>query len=74
MTHVWTNGVLLESDAARISPFDHGLLVGDGVFETVRVYDGRPFAWRRHLDRLDHSAAGLGLVGLAFLLGGYIGA
>jgi branched-chain amino acid aminotransferase len=61
MTHVWANGVLLESDAARISPFDHGLLVGDGVFETIRVYDGQPFAWRRHLDRLAHSAAGLGL-------------
>ena len=61
MTHVWANGVLLEADAARISPFDHGLLVGDGVFETIRVYDGQPFAWRRHLDRLAHSAAGLGL-------------
>ena len=61
MTHVWANGVLLESDAVRISPFDHGLLVGDGVFETIRVYDGRPFAWRRHLDRLAHSAVGLGL-------------
>ncbi len=49
------------ADDARISPFDHGLLVGDGVFETLRVYDGVPFAWRRHLDRLAHSAAGLGL-------------
>jgi branched-chain amino acid aminotransferase len=62
MTHVWTNGVLLDADAARISPFDHGVLVGDGVFETVRVYGGVPFAWRRHLDRLGHSARGLGLV------------
>ncbi|MEX2100861.1 MAG: aminotransferase class IV [Acidimicrobiia bacterium] len=61
MTHVWTNGVLLEADSARISPFDHGILVGDGVFETVRVYAGKPFAWRRHLDRLAHSANGLGL-------------
>jgi branched-chain amino acid aminotransferase len=62
MTHMWANGVLLESDSARISPFDHGFLVGDGVFETIRVYDGQPFAWRRHLDRLAHSAAGLGLM------------
>jgi branched-chain amino acid aminotransferase len=61
MTHVWANGVLLDADAARISPFDHGVLVGDGVFETVRVYGGTPFAWRRHLDRLAHSARGLGL-------------
>jgi branched-chain amino acid aminotransferase len=62
MTFVWANGVLLDEDAARVSPFDHGVLVGDGVFETVRVYDGVPFAWRRHLDRLGHSARGLGLV------------
>jgi len=61
MTYVWTNGVLLDTDSARISPFDHGILVGDGVFETVRVYGGQPFAWRRHLDRLAHSASGLGL-------------
>ena len=44
-----------------MSPFDHGLLVGDGVFETLRVYGGVPFAWRRHIERLAHSAAGLGL-------------
>lgn len=58
---VWLDGALVAADDARISPFDHGLLVGDGVFETVRVYRGRPFAWTRHLDRLEHSAAGLGL-------------
>ena len=37
---------------ARISPLDHGLTVGDGVFETMRVYDAVPFAWRRHFARL----------------------
>ena len=37
------------------------MLVGDGVFETLRVYGGEPFAWTRHLDRLAHSASGLGL-------------
>jgi branched-chain amino acid aminotransferase len=58
---VWVDGALLGVDEARISPFDHGLLVGDGVFETIRVYGGEPFAWTRHLDRLAHSAAGLGL-------------
>jgi branched-chain amino acid aminotransferase len=60
-TFVWLNGSVVDVDAARVSPFDHGLLVGDGVFETVRVYRGEPFAWRRHLERLAHSAAGLGL-------------
>lgn len=58
---VWWNGTLRAASEVRISPFDHGLLVGDGVFETVRAYRGQPFAWRRHLDRLEHSAAGLGL-------------
>ena len=58
---VWLDGALVAVDEARISPFDHGLLVGDGVFETIRVYGGEPFAWTRHLDRLAHSASGLGL-------------
>ena len=59
--NVCVDGDLVDADAARISPFDHGLLVGDGVFETLRVYGGAPFAWTRHLERLGASAAGLGL-------------
>ena len=55
------NGVLGDADVMRISPLDHGILVGDGVFETMRVYGGVPFAWTRHLERLERSAAGLGL-------------
>ena len=58
---VWLNGALVEASEARISPFDHGLLTGDGVFESVRVYGGRPFAWTRHYRRLSQSATGLGL-------------
>jgi branched-chain amino acid aminotransferase len=58
---VWVNGVLADESDARISPFDHGLLTGDGIFETLRVYDGVPFAWRRHFERLGRSASGLGL-------------
>jgi branched-chain amino acid aminotransferase len=58
---VWVNGALVEESDACISPFDHGLMTGDGVFETLRVYGGSPFAWRRHLDRLAHSASGLDL-------------
>jgi branched-chain amino acid aminotransferase len=61
VSHVWIDGALVDEREARVSPFDHGLLVGDGVFETVRVYGGRPFAWRRHLERLEWSARGLGL-------------
>ena len=58
---IWLDGALVPLEDARISPLDHGLTVGDGVFETMRVYDGVPFAWRRHLQRLAASAAGLGL-------------
>jgi branched-chain amino acid aminotransferase len=59
---VWVNGTVLDDAYAPVlSIFDHGFMVGDGVFETVKVIDGRPFALRRHLDRLDRSAAGLGL-------------
>src|ERR1022692_2425419 len=55
------NGELLPDDKARISVFDHGLVVGDGVFETIKVAGGAPFAMTRHLERLRRSAVGLGL-------------
>jgi branched-chain amino acid aminotransferase len=58
---VSVDGVLGAADELRISPLDHGLMVGDGVFETLRVYGGIPFAWTRHLQRLTRSAGGLGL-------------
>lgn len=58
---VWLNGTLVDPDAATVSVFDHGLTVGDGVFETLKVIGGRPFAVRRHLERLHRSAQGLGL-------------
>jgi branched-chain amino acid aminotransferase len=61
VTTVWIDGELLAEDEARVSPLDHGLLTGDGVFETLRVYGGVPFAARRHLDRLGRSATGLRL-------------
>ena len=51
----------MAEDEARVSVFDHGLLTGDGVFETLRVYASTPFAATRHLERLARSAAGLGL-------------
>ncbi|MDP8976157.1 MAG: aminotransferase class IV [Actinomycetota bacterium] len=58
---VWLDGGLVDAANARISVHDHGLTVGDGVFETMRAYDGRPFAVSRHLERLAASAAGLHL-------------
>ena len=58
---VWLDGSLVPVDEARVSVLDHGLTVGDGVFETVKVAGGRPFAMTRHLRRLAASARGLGL-------------
>ncbi|MFI8205669.1 aminotransferase class IV [Streptomyces sp. NPDC085937] len=58
---IWLDGALRDIESARVSVLDHGLTVGDGIFETVKVVDGRPFALTRHLDRLTRSARGLGL-------------
>ncbi|MDA8296496.1 MAG: aminotransferase class IV [Actinomycetota bacterium] len=61
MALAYVNGRLIEEADAELSVFDHGLVVGDGVFETVLVWRGRPFALEAHLDRLARSAAGLGI-------------
>ncbi|MCF3124811.1 aminodeoxychorismate lyase [Streptomyces arenae] len=58
---IWLNGGLQDLDDARVSVLDHGLTVGDGIFETVKSVEGRPFALTRHLARLARSAHGLGL-------------
>ncbi|MER6582679.1 aminotransferase class IV [Nonomuraea sp. NPDC001023] len=53
---VWVNGELIDPAQATVSVFDHGLMVGDGVFETIKIVDGESFALTRHLDRLTLSA------------------
>lgn len=59
---VWVNGSLLADPTQPIvSAFDHGVTVGDGVFEAVKIVQGRAFALGLHLDRLDRSLQGLGL-------------
>jgi branched-chain amino acid aminotransferase len=58
---IWIDGELVDESAASVSVFDHGLIVGDGVFETAKVVDGVPFALRRHIARLQRSAAAIGL-------------
>lgn len=55
-------GRVIAPGEASVSVFDHGFTVGDGVFETLEVVRGEPFAARRHLERLRRSADGLGLV------------
>src|SRR5205823_3162105 len=58
---VWVSDGIFEEADARVSPLDHAILTGDGVFETLKVEAGVPFALRRHLERLSRSALGLGL-------------
>ena len=57
---VWINGRVVRGDDAVLSVFDRGARDGGAIFETVRVYAGRPYAWERHMERLVLSAAELG--------------
>jgi len=53
---IYINGKHYNKDDAKISVYDHGLLYGDGVFEGMRIYGGKVFRLKEHLDRLWHSA------------------
>ena len=57
---MWLNGRIVRGELAAVSVFDRGARDGGGLFETLRVYGGRPFAWERHMERLVLSAAELG--------------
>jgi len=59
--HLWHNGKIIEEQELRISPFDHGYLYGMGLFETFRTYDGHPFLFDDHIERLQISCAALGI-------------
>ncbi|WP_166848234.1 aminotransferase class IV [Isoptericola sp. BMS4] len=58
---IWADGRLVEQGQGALSAVDHGITVGDGVFETCTVFGGQVFALTRHLARLERSALGLGL-------------
>lgn len=53
---IYLNGQFIEEKEASLSPFDHGFLYGIGVFETFRLYEGRPFLIEWHLERLERAA------------------
>jgi branched-chain amino acid aminotransferase len=55
------DGAIMDAANATISVLDEGLLRGDGVFEVIRIYAGRPFALDEHLERMARSAASLRL-------------
>ncbi len=58
---IYINGKLFDKADAKISVYDHGLLYGDGVFEGIRVYAGKVFRLKEHLDRLYDSARAVAL-------------
>lgn len=58
---VYLNDRIVQAEQARVSVFDRGFLYGDGVFETVRIHDGRPVWLDRHLARLADSCKQIGL-------------
>jgi len=53
---IYLNNQLVDSEDAKISVFDHGLLYGDGIFEGIRIYGGCIFKLEEHLERLEQSA------------------
>ena len=55
------DGSIMDASEARIPVTDDGFLRGDGVFEVIRLYGGRPFALDDHLARMGRSAANLRL-------------
>ena len=58
---VWIDGRLVKEKDAKISVWDHGLLYGDGLFEGLRIYSGKVFKLKEHLDRLFQGAQVLNL-------------
>lgn len=52
---IWLNGKFIKEDKGLISVFDRGFLYGEGVFETMRSYNGIPFAFKEHMRRFEKS-------------------
>ncbi|UED69345.1 aminodeoxychorismate lyase [Brevibacillus sp. HD3.3A] len=50
--HIYANGTICPAHEASVSILDHGFLYGIGLFETLRVYDGKLFLWDDHFARL----------------------
>jgi D-alanine transaminase len=58
---VWFNGEIVPMADARVGVEDRGYQFADGVYEVVRLYNGKPFTLKEHLDRLERSAKGIRL-------------
>jgi branched-chain amino acid aminotransferase len=53
---IFLNGQFVPEERAVVSVFDRSFLYGDGLFETMRVFRGKPFRWPQHLERLQRGA------------------
>lgn len=58
---IWLNGEIIPMSEARIGVEDRGFQFADGVYEVIRVYNGKTFTLDPHLERLERSAAGIDL-------------
>jgi len=58
---IFIDGSWYEKDEAKVSVFDHGFLYGDGVFEGLRIYNGKIFKLKEHVDRLYNSAKAINM-------------
>ena len=61
MTIAYLNGAFMPLEEARISPMDRGFLFGDGIYEVIPWYDGRPVGFQRHMQRFGDGLAAIGL-------------
>lgn len=58
---IYINGNFVPKSKAKVSVYDHGFLYGDGVFESIKAYNGRIFKLKEHVDRLYDSAKALAM-------------
>jgi D-alanine transaminase len=58
---IWLNGEIMPLAEARVGVEDRGFQFADGVYEVIRLYNGKPFTLEQHLQRLERSAAGIDL-------------
>src|SRR5947208_3522478 len=61
MAAIYLNGKIVDRADAKVSVYDHGFLYGDGVFEGMRLYSGRVFRHREHIERLYESGRAIAM-------------
>jgi D-alanine transaminase len=55
------NGSYIDDDDIKISPYDHGFLFGDGVYDVIHTYDGKMFRFGQHFERLQRGMSRIGI-------------